>query len=221
VTTPAPPVIDGKIVTASTDVAFRDGAAAHVPYIVGFNSQEESLLRWLPGADEKWLAGRGAQGEVLLKLYMAEGLDRPHALGKLWGEAAMAAPSRARARALSSSGGKVWLYRYGYVPDASQGKTTGAGHDAEMEMVFLNRDLRWTAPWSDADSAMARTINGYWVNFAKTGDPNGGGLPVWPAYTSSNDTLMGFGQNGAAPIQRFGKSRLDAIAAVGAGALKP
>jgi para-nitrobenzyl esterase len=75
----------------------------------------------------------------------------------------------------------VWLYRYGYVPDAAEGKAQGAGHDAEMEMVFKNPDLRWSGHWSAADTAMAKTVNGYWVNFAKTGDPNGKGLPRWPA----------------------------------------
>ena len=108
---------------------------------------------------------------------------------------------------------------YAYVPDAAEGKAKGAGHDAEMEMVFKNPDMRWTGHWSQADAAMAETVNAYWVNFAKTGDPNGAGLPPWPAYTLGNDTLMSFGQDGAQPIQGFGKGRLDAIDAAAANAL--
>ncbi len=211
VTVPMGPVLDGRLVTASTDRAFRDGLAAPVPYLEGSNSQEESLLRWLPGADERWLAGLGAEGQALLALYLGQGLDRQHALDKLWGEAAMTAPARARAKAVAARGGKVWLYRYGYVPDAAQGKATGSGHDAEMEMVFKNRDLRWTSPWSDADAAMAGTLNGYWLNFARTGDPNGPGLPAWPAYGVAGDTLMSFDKAGAVAVQGFGKARLDAI----------
>jgi para-nitrobenzyl esterase len=68
---------------------------------------------------------------------------------------------------------------------------------------------------------MARTVHFYWVNFAKTGDPNGPGLPAWPAYSGADDTLMGFGESGAAPIQGFGKTRLDAIDAAGGATLPP
>jgi len=58
---------------------------------------------------------------------------------------------------------------------------------------------------------MAQTINAYWVNFAKTGNPNGPGLPAWPSYTSATDILMNFDRPSPAPISGFGKARLDAI----------
>ncbi len=219
VTEPAFPVQDGKLVVAPTARAFADGLAAPVPYLEGFNSREESLLRWLPGVDERWFAGLGEKGPALLALYSAEGRERGPALAQLWGEASMAAPARARARDVAEHGGTAWLYRYAYVPDAAEGKANGAGHDAEMEMVFKNPDMRWSGHWSRADAGMARTVNAYWVNFARTGDPNGAGLPRWPAYTAANDTLMGFGQDGPRTITGFGKGRLDAIDAAGADAL--
>ncbi len=218
-TVPVPPVIDGKVIVASTDEAFAKGLEAKVPYIVGFNGREESLLRWLPGAEDKWLTGLGAKGPQLLALYTVDGADRKAALLKLWGEAAMAAPSRARARDLAGEGGKTWLYRYAYVPDAAQGSVPGAGHDSEMEMVFKNPDMRWKGKWSDADTAIAHAMNAYWVNFAKTDNPNGAGLPAWPAYSASSDSLLNFDKGGPAVISGYGKVRLDAIDAARAGNL--
>jgi para-nitrobenzyl esterase len=218
-TAPASPIVDGKLVQASTDVVFAKGRAAHVPYIAGSNSREESLIRWLPGTDERWFASLGTTGPRLLEFYTADGTSPKVALGKLWGEAAMTAPTRARARALAERADKVWLYRYAYVPDAAQGTAAGAGHDAEMEMVFKNPDMRWPGKWSDADRNMAQSMNAYWVNFAKNGDPNGPGLPAWPNYTPKTDILLNFDRPSPEPIPGFGKARLDAIDAAGAAPL--
>jgi len=204
---------------ASTDEAFAKSLAAQVPYIGGSNSHEESLIRWLPGTDERWFAGLGAKGPGLLALYTADGTPQKTALGKLWGEASMTAPARARARDLASKSDKVWLYRYAYVPDAALGSVPGAGHDAEMEMVFKNPDMRWKGKWSAADLSMANSVNAYWVNFAKSGDPNGPRLPVWPVYASKTDILMNFDSAGPKPVAGFGKARLDAIDAVKASPL--
>jgi para-nitrobenzyl esterase len=213
VTTVASPVIDGTVLTQSTDDAFHVGAVAQVPYLVGANSQEESLLRWLPGLDEAFLKTLGERGDAALSLYEATGLDRKTAVAKLWGEAAMVEPARFRARQTARRGAATWLYHYGYVPDAAAGTTTGAGHEAEIEMVFNNPDQRWPKPWSTRDAAMAETIQAYWINFARTGNPNGPGLPTWPAYTLKDDTLMAFSTAGAVAAERFGKGRLDLLEA--------
>jgi para-nitrobenzyl esterase len=213
VTAVASPVIDGTVVLQSTDDAFHAGAFAQVPYLVGANSQEESLLRWLPGLDEAFLKTLGERGAAALSLYEAEGLGRKAAVAKLWGEAAMVEPARFRARQAARRGAATWLYHYGYVPDAAAGATTGAGHDAEIEMVFNNPDQRWPKPWSTDDAKMARTVQGYWINFARTGNPNGQGLPTWPAYTAEDNTLMAFSKAGAVATERFGQGRLDLLEA--------
>ena len=49
---------------------------------------------------------------------------------------------------------------------------------------------------------MGRTISAYVVNFARTGDPNGTGLPAWPRYTSTEDRLMDFNAAGQALPQK-------------------
>jgi para-nitrobenzyl esterase len=75
----------------------------------------------------------------------------------------------------------------------------GAFHSSEIIYVFNNLAIRkarnW--PWTPADWKLADMMSSYWVNFATKGDPNGPGLPVWPAYDANNQQVMNFGD----PVQ--------------------
>lgn len=57
----------------------------------------------------------------------------------------------------------------------------------------LNR-LGKTRAWGDDDRCYADAMMGYWVNFARTGNPNGESLPAWPAYQPDSDQVMLFGR---------------------------
>jgi para-nitrobenzyl esterase len=65
----------------------------------------------------------------------------------------------------------------------------GATHGAEMRYVFGNFDARLGPP-SAADVALADRISSYWVNFAKNGEPNGPGLPAWPAFDENTQQVL-------------------------------
>jgi para-nitrobenzyl esterase len=59
----------------------------------------------------------------------------------------------------------------------------GAGHSAEIQYAMGNLDLDTRYAWEPADFAVSKTMQAYFVNFIKTGKPDGPGLPPWPAYT--------------------------------------
>ncbi|HLH41746.1 MAG TPA: carboxylesterase family protein [Bryobacteraceae bacterium] len=79
-------------------------------------------------------------------------------------------------------GRKAYLYYFTHVPLGADGRPSarGATHTAELPYMFDNPPQNGS--WTDADQKLADAMSSYWANFAATGDPNGKGLPAWPAY---------------------------------------
>ncbi|WP_404522567.1 carboxylesterase family protein [Bradyrhizobium diazoefficiens] len=82
---------------------------------------------------------------------------------------------------------------YGYLFSYTSRYTPIASHVTEIPFVFgtltPQQVIGSTAPPAEEDRALARTMMGYWVNFATQGNPNGSGLPPWPAY-DENDVVQ-------------------------------
>ncbi len=99
---------------------------------------------------------------------------------------------------LQSEYGKNKAYLYYFDEHAPQYPPQGAPHGAELGYVFDNlgtlihtgAKVTWPAPATDP--ALAAMIGSYWVNFAKTGNPNGPGLPHWPAFNDKSQRVMVF-----------------------------
>ena len=69
----------------------------------------------------------------------------------------------------------------------------GAYHAAEIPYAFGNlTDPR--RPYTDVDRKLSEIVSGYWVNFAKTGNPNGPGLPKWPMFELSGQLCQQLGE---------------------------
>ncbi|SPE34963.1 Carboxylesterase (fragment) [Candidatus Sulfopaludibacter sp. SbA6] len=63
----------------------------------------------------------------------------------------------------------------------------GASHSAEIQYAMGNLDLDKRYSWEPADYEVSRVMQGYFVNFIKTGSPNGPGLPEWPTYRADSN----------------------------------
>jgi para-nitrobenzyl esterase len=122
-----------------------------------------------------------------------------------------AEPARFAANAFAANGSPVYLYRFSYVQAAMREQMrAGAPHGGEIGFVFDTLSAGWGGAPTPQDQAVARMAHGYWVNFAKTGDPNGPALPAWPRHDPSKDLIFDFradGSAGAGPDAR--KARLD------------
>ncbi|MFX0557478.1 carboxylesterase family protein [Maribacter sp. CXY002] len=125
-----------------------------------------------------------------------------------------AEPARFVARSFVAVGQPAFVYQFGFVPDPLKERMPyGAGHGSEVSFVFNNLHARWGNPeTTPEDKKVAEMMNAYWVNFAKTGNPNGEGLPEWPVFTAEENEILDIERDGSTigkPDPR--KGRLDVI----------
>ncbi len=184
------PTADGHVVPSAKAPILHD-----VPVLTGWNLGEGStpqgklLNQPISRAEFETWAGNGPQAKALLALYPS-GDDASAAMhaagheGLVMGSLAWAA----------TRGGKtpVYLFDFERVTPGAQALTHGSYHSSELPYVF---DTLHTLdrPWTDADRKVAATMQAYFVNFIKSGDPNGAGLPRWQAFDAAKNDVMALG----------------------------
>lgn len=128
----------------------------------------------------------------------------------------MIAGARKAAATIADNGVPVYEYRFSYVAD-SVGQP-GAQHATDIPFFFDTTAIKYGDKTTPRDVAMGKTMSAYLVNFAKAGDPNGSGMPVWPRYARETDQIMDFAENGQAIAHKdpWG-AEIDAFAARTAG----
>lgn len=115
----------------------------------------------------------------------------------------MVAGARTLAGTIARHGVPVHYYRFSYVADSARTpQTAGADHATEIPFFFGTLDAKYGAKATERDRAASALASGYLVNFVKTGDPNGRGLPKWPAYESASHTMLDFAADGTATAGR-------------------
>ena len=116
------------------------------------------------------------------------------------GESRFVAPTALTARAASKVS-DVYMYRFSRVAPSSRSAWGGAAHTSEVAYVFDNTSGD-ASQFDEIDRTVSGAMAAAWVRFAKTGNPNGGGLPQWPAYRSPDYRLLDFGDAVTVALER-------------------
>lgn len=220
-------VIDGWVVPGPPRAIFAAGEHNDVPVVVGATADEINahLAGGAPTRDELEASVRsryGSAADALLAAYAGELDDSPTtAARQLRTDRRFVWEMRAWARAVEAAGNDAYLYFFSHAPPVFRlyvhdqpdlrveggRRSYGAYHSGELAYVFGNTGLVGL-DWTDWDHELSRVIIRYWTNFARTGDPNGEGLPAWPRYERATDRSLEFGAE-VRVVEGVRKAKLD------------
>lgn len=189
------PILDGKIVTETPQQALLSGHYWKVPIMIGTNSADIGFPHWQTLA-QIW-AAFGPKEKEAEAAFDPSGDATAMMVGwKIAADMMMTEPARFVATTVAADGVPAYEYRFSYVADSLRKKWPGAFHASEIPYVFDTVAAKYGSELAPSDAAIAKQANAYWLNFAKTGNPNGSGLPHWPAYHAATDRLLNFTDQG-------------------------
>ena len=198
------PPVDGYVITGDQYASWSNGRFNDTPILVGDVSDESAgfgVRKVEPAAFESNVrGGYGKEAGAILAVYPHATEDQAtRSATQLRSDTTFDWGQYTWAR-LQSTHGKHRAYVY-YFDRPSARDPNGSTHGQEVGYVFGNLGVGGRAAPTESDRALSEEMQGYWVNFAKQGDPNGPGLARWPAFTAAQPLVMRFGVNpGPAPI---------------------
>jgi para-nitrobenzyl esterase len=113
----------------------------------------------------------------------------------------MVSGARNAAAILAGQNVPTYYYRFSYVAESARTpETKGAGHATDIPFFFDTADVKYGAATTATDRAAARLASGYLVNFVKSGNPNGPGLPAWGDYRGAGRPMLDLTARGTAIV---------------------
>jgi len=199
------PALDGWLLSEPPAATFARGAQTPVPLLLGANSQEgfyPDILNQQPPTPANYRAALqrlfGAQAARALALYPGNDEATIERSATALAGDMFIAHSTWRWMDLHRRSGKAPVYFYRFdqprpakrQPAAGEQADTGAVHSGEIEYALGNLDSNPVYAWTPTDHAVSAVMQGYFARFIQTGNPNGDGLPDWPAVRESDGGLL-------------------------------
>jgi para-nitrobenzyl esterase len=190
------PDVDGYFLPEPVPAIFATGKQNDVPLLAGWNHDEGSFEVAFnpqkPTAESMKTSAQkdfGDKASEFLKLYPTDTADNVQRSAQDFaGDKFIAFSTWAWMDAQSKTGKQpIYRFRFDLGPPADpKGPQLGAYHSAEIEYVFGQLDSKAGVAWTPETRALSAQMQKYWANFARSGDPNGPGLPKWPVYSAKD-----------------------------------
>jgi para-nitrobenzyl esterase len=204
------PILDGRIVVETPEEALRAGRHAGVPVMIGATSLDIGFS--FARDRDALFATFGPHAEAARAAYDPSGELDFRMLGQVVGaDRMMVEPARFVARTVAAQGLPAYQFRFSYVAESLRDRVPGALHATEIPYVFNTIRANLGDSVTPADAQTARAANAYWANFARTGDPNGAGLPRWERYDAATDRILDFTNKGPVLVADPWRTRLDLV----------
>jgi len=197
------PILDGKLVTETAETVYKAHRQPRVPIMLGSNSADTAGNRIKATTKEQLFARFGQWSGQAKAAYDPDGsADVATLIAEANDDFGQAEPARFAASAFAANGSPAYLYRFSYVQAAMRERMqAGTPHGGEISFVFGTLGTGGFGPPlppTPEDLKVSRMAQSYWVNFARSGDPNGAGLPPWPRYDPKKDSIFDFRSDGTA-----------------------
>jgi len=195
------PIIDGWVIPKDQYTLYSAKRFNDVPVLIGYNSDEGASFsrdrtpqEYIEGVHRRY----ARFADQLLKVYPVGQTTVPKTARDLSRDSAFGWHTWVWAEIQSRVGNsKVFCYYFDQHPPApanSPQPDLGAPHGREVAYVFGHLNEMRNEKITDADRAISDAMGTYWTNFAKYGDPNGKGVPQWPAFSDQTPELMYFAE---------------------------
>ena len=200
--------IEGTFVDEQLLDAFGAGHEQHIPLLIGSNAYPYAPnAQSMPGALLQKLL------PMARRLYPDSSMQKD-VLARIRSDWVFSKPTRFVARRHAEHGAATYRYLFDYVAESAEPPEEGE-EGQEIRFVFGTLAVR-SGPYSQRDREVSDTMRTYWTNFAKHGDPNGSGVPVWRPQSARDDLLV-ISNSGITCGPDPMKARLDLIEQVASG----
>jgi para-nitrobenzyl esterase len=192
------PIVDGWLLRSDVDEVFAAGEQNDVPTLTGWTYDEGSFNseygKMSAESFQKQVKQRaGSLAEAFLRLYptatLAEAAESQKASARDQSMVSTYLWAIHRAKTAKTA---VFTYLFTHPQPGPTQPLYGVFHSSELPYVFDNLD-KSDRPWTALDRKIADTLSSYWVSFIRSGDPNGAGLPRWPAFSPGKADTMELG----------------------------